>query len=218
MMKHSQSILTILVLFLIIGSCGSGGNDASTEGSSLNDTSGIGEGISQEKIRDTFSEGNNSTPESDFELSVRSGFENAAKAFMESYREKRFIEFSQYMHPTIIKVYGGKAAFIEQLKQNQAQDKQEYRRWESGPIEAFTAAKDDRGRITGWYAVIPIKRWLETAKDSEYQLQWLGGQSLDGKSFHFIDITEGDKGMIYRIMPDMRFLLENLEDLEVPET
>jgi len=43
----------------------------------------------------------------------------------------------------------------------------------------------------------------------------LGGQSLDGKNFHFIDITDGDKGMIYRIMPDMRFLLENLEE-EVP--
>jgi hypothetical protein len=146
---------------------------------------------------------------------VREGFERTAKAFMESYRDGKFSEFVQYMHPAVVKAYGGPFAFIDRLQKSKAKDPQQYRKWESGPLEAYTSVKDSKGRITGYYCVVPIKRWLVGTPDTEFQLQWLGGQSLDGKNFHFIDITDGDKGMIYRIMPDMRFLLENLEE-EVP--
>jgi len=147
---------------------------------------------------------------------VREGFERTAKAFMESYRDGKFSEFVQYMHPAVVKAYGGPFAFIDRLQKSKAKDPQQYRKWESGPLEAYTSVKDSKGRITGYYCVVPIKRWLVGTPDTEFQLQWLGGQSLDGKNFHFIDITDGDKGMIYRIMPDMRFLLENLEEEEVP--
>ncbi len=152
------------------------------------------------------------------ETEVEKGFELAAQAFMERYREGDFTEFVRYMHPAVVQVYGGNLAFIEQLKKSKAQDLNTYRKWKAGPLEAFTAVRDDRGRITGWYCVVPIKRWLKEAADGEYQLQWLGGQSLNGTDFHFIDITDGDKGMIYRIMPDMRYLLENLEENEVPQS
>jgi len=144
---------------------------------------------------------------------VRAGFESTAMAFMESYRDGKFSEFVQYMHPAVVKAYGGPYAFIDRLQKSKAKDPQQYRKWESGPLEAYTSVKDSKGRITGYYCVVPIKRWLVGTPDTEYQLQWLGGQSLDGKNFHFIDITDGDKGMIYRIMPDMRFLLENLEEV-----
>ena len=147
---------------------------------------------------------------------VREGFERTAKAFMESYRDGKFSEFVQYMHPAVVKAYGGPFAFIDRLQKSKAKDPQQYRKWESGPLEAYTSVKDSKGRITGYYCVVPIKRWLVGTPDTEFQLQWLGGQSFDGKNFHFIDITDGDKGMIYRIMPDMRFLLENLEEEEVP--
>ena len=147
---------------------------------------------------------------------VREGFERTAKAFMESYRDGKFSEFVQYMHPAVVKAYGGPFAFIDRLQKSKAKDPQQYRKWESGPLEAYTSVKDSKGRITGYYCVVPIKRWLVGTPDTEFQLQWLGGQSLDGKNFHFIDITDGDKGMIYRIMPDMRFLLETLEEEEVP--
>jgi len=177
--------------------------------------SAVGEGISPEKNA-VSSEGIQGTPADLSEKSARDGFERAAKAFMDSYREARFAEFVQYMHPAVVKAYGGDLAFIDQLKKSKAQDKQRYRRWESGPLEAFTAVRDPKGLVTGYYCVVPIKRWLEGTSEAEYQLQWLGGQSLDGKNFHFVDITDGDKGMIYRIMPDMRYLLENLNDEEVP--
>ncbi len=175
-----------------------------------------GKGTSPEENID-LSEGSLGTPSDNMEQRARDGFEKAAKAFMDCYREARFAEFVQYMHPTVVKVYGGDLAFIDQLKKSKAQDKQRYRKWESGPLEAFTAVRDPKGLVTGYYCVVPIKRWLEGSSESEYQLQWLGGQSLDGEKFHFVDITDGDKGMIYRIMPDMRYLLENLGDEEVPE-
>jgi hypothetical protein len=141
---------------------------------------------------------------------VKLGFESAANAFMNSYRQEKFLEFAKYMHPAVVKAFGGPAAFAEQTQKGKSQDKQVYRKWECGPLEKFKTIRDDRGRITGWYCVVPIKRWLEGRPDHQFQMQWLGGQCLNAKDFHFIDITDGDKDLIYRIMPDMRFLLENL--------
>lgn len=204
------------LVILAIAACDS--NNTTPTNADSTDTleqSAEGKGISPENNID-LSEGSQRTASDDLEQSVREGFEKAAKAFMDCYREARFAEFVQYMHPTVVKVYGGDLAFIDQLRKSKAQDKQRYRKWESGPLEAFTAVRDPKGLVTGYYCVVPIKRWLEGSSDSEYQLQWLGGQSLDGKKFHFVDITDGDKGMIYRIMPDMRYLLENLGDEEVP--
>lgn len=166
---------------------------------------------SPEMDADERSESSFNTEDAKREAGIRQGFEAAAREFMNSYREDRYADFSKYMHPAVVKAYGGPEAFAEQIKKGKKMDTQRYRKWESGPLEAFRKVQDDRGRTTGWYCVVPIKRWLEGRPESEFQMQWLGGQSLDGTAFHFIDITDGDKGLIYRIMPDMRFLLENLD-------
>ncbi len=163
-------------------------------------------GNSQQSLRE---EGN------EIDEKVRAGFESTAMAFMEVIGMGNSVNLCNTCILQLSKPMEGPYAFIDRLQKSKAKDPQQYRKWESGPLEAYTSVKDSKGRITGYYCVVPIKRWLVGTPDTEYQLQWLGGQSLDGKNFHFIDITDGDKGMIYRIMPDMRFLLENLEE-EVP--
>lgn len=207
-----------MLAFVAMAACNSNNkeSDSADNAAQAEPQTAATEEISPEKnLNDTG--GSPRTAQLNFEKQAREGFERAARSFMESYRDGRFSEFVEFMHPAVVKAYGGSMAFINQLKKSKAQDPQRYRRWESGPLEAFTAVRDDRGRVTGYYSVVPIKRWLVGTTDAEYQLQWLGGQSLDGKNFHFVDITDGDKGMIYRIMPDMRYLLENLETEEVPE-
>lgn len=207
-----------LLAFVAMTACNSNNDESASAGDAVQaepQTSETEEISPEKNLNDTG--GSQRTAQFILERKAREGFERAARSFMESYRDGRFSEFVQFMHPAVVKAYGGSMAFIDQLKKSKAQDLQRYRRWESGPIEAFTAVRDDRGRVTGYYSVVPIKRWLVGTSDAEYQLQWLGGQSLDGKNFHFVDITDGDKGMIYRIMPDMRYLLENLETEEVPE-
>lgn len=200
-----------IALFLLMGACNSNSQtneDLSADTGLSQEQSAANKDISPEKIQEQDASGSLQSTEENSEAAVRLGFEQAAKEFMESYRDGRFTEFVRYMHPAVVKAYGGPLPFVEQLKQTKNQDPQRYRKWETGPVEAFTAVRDDRGRLTGYYSVVPIKRWLQGAPDGEYQLQWLGGQSLDAKRFHFVDITDGDKGMIYRIMPDMRYLLE----------
>jgi hypothetical protein len=212
--------LYILVLILV-GACNSNShtNEDLTADSALSEEqSAANRDISPGNNQQQEAGGSVQGIEENSEAAVRLGFEQAAKAFMESYRDGRFTEFVRYMHPAVVKAYGGPVPFIAQLKQTKNQDPQRYRKWETGQLEAFTAVRDDRGRVTGWYSVVPIKRWLEGAPDGEYQLQWLGGQSLDAKQFHFVDITDGDKGMIYRIMPDMRYLLESLDTKGIPKS
>lgn len=206
-------------LLILVGACNSNSNaDLSVDTGLSEEQSAANQDISPEKSQEQQASGSLQRTDENSEAAVRLGFEQAAKKFMESYRDGRFSEFVGYMHPAVVKAYGGPLPFIEQLKQAKSQDPQRYRKWETGPLEAYTAVRDDRGRITGYYSVVPIKRWLQGAPDGEYQLQWLGGQSLDAKQFHFVDITDGDKGMIYRIMPDMRYLLESLKSEGIPKS
>jgi len=164
--------------------------------------------ISSEKPRDV--EGDLTTIELD-SFRIRREFQISAKKFSEAFKAGDFDEFLNYLHPVIVNANGGRNEFKGRLSEIYiADDTAMYRKTMIGPVSQMIGVRDPKGNITGWYCTMPVRRWLKGSSDEKFQLQWLGGQTLNnGKNCYFVDITQIEKEKIYQIMPDFHYLLEN---------
>ena len=135
-------------------------------------------------------------------------FQIAANEFTTGYKMKNVPIYAKYLHPSIVKMNGGLESFKSKIKTYIAQDTIQFSKMITGPVKRVEAAIDPKGKVTGWYCLMPVRRWpLYTRK--EIKVQWLAGQSLDhGRNIYFIDITGVPKEKIYQIMPDYHFLME----------
>lgn len=140
---------------------------------------------------------------------MRRAFQVAANEFTMGYDQGNWDAFLAHLHPSIIQANGGSTNFKQKLKEIKLQDTFKYERIVSGPVKSMMAMRDSRGNITGWYCLMPVRRWLKGRPESEFQLQWIAGQSLNnGKTVHFIDVTKVPKEKIAQIMPDLIPLLD----------
>ena len=66
----------------------------------------------------------------------------------------------------------------------------------------------DQGYLQGWYCLLPVRMFRTEAGKTMQDIKWMGGQSLDeGKTIHFIDITNLPPEKIAQIMPDLQVVL-----------
>ena len=136
-------------------------------------------------------------------------FQTAANEFTTGYKMKNVPIYAKYLHPSIVKMNGGIDAFKSKIKTYIAQDTMQFSKMITGPLKRVEAAIDPKGNVTGWYCLMPVRRWPMFGNKREIKVQWLAGQSLDhGKNIYFIDITGVPKEKIYQIMPDYHFLME----------
>lgn len=141
-------------------------------------------------------------------IKMCAAFQTAANEFTTGYKMKNVPIYAKYLHPSIVKMNGGLEAFKSKIKTYIAQDTMRFSKMLTGPVKRVEAAIDPKGNVTGWYCLMPVRRWPLYSK-KEIKVQWLAGQSLDhGKNIYFIDITGVPKEKIYQIMPDYHFLLE----------
>ncbi len=140
---------------------------------------------------------------------MRRAFQVAANKFTMGYDKGDWDAFLAHLHPSITNSNGGSTNFKQRLKEIKLQDTFKYERIVSGPVKSMMAMRDSKGNITGWYCLMPVRRWLKGRPESEFQLQWIAGQSLNnGKTVHFIDVTKVPKEKIAQIMPDLIPLLD----------
>ncbi len=140
---------------------------------------------------------------------MRRAFQVAANEFTMGYDKGDWDAFLAHLHPSITNSNGGSTNFKQRLKEIKLQDTFKYERIVSGPVKSMMAMRDSKGNITGWYCLMPVRRWLKGRPESEFQLQWIAGQSLNnGKTVHFIDVTKVPKEKIAQIMPDLIPLLD----------
>jgi len=140
---------------------------------------------------------------------MRRAFQVAANEFTMGYDKGDWDAFLAHLHPSITNSNGGSTNFKQRLKEIKLQDTFKYERIVSGPVKSMMAMRDSKGNITGWYCLMPVRRWLKGRPESEFQLQWIAGQSLNnGKTVHFIDVTKVPREKIAQIMPDLIPLLD----------
>lgn len=195
---------------MIFAACGDSSKE-SPQASSVNKDSIISEPSEKtEEIQQPQIEG--ISPEKLDSLRVRKKFNESAQNFWDAYKDGNFDIYVRYLHPTIIRSLGGTAEFKRRAKAMKAQDPYEYDEVMVGPVDSMSSARNERGDITGWYCVMPIRRWVKGAPADQYQLQVLAGQTTDhGKNCVFADITNMPKEKILLLMPDMRFLFRNIK-------
>lgn len=142
-------------------------------------------------------------------LKMCASFQTAANEFTTGYKLKNVAIYAKYLHPSIVNMNGGIEKFKQKLVSYVKQDTAQYRKMVTGPVKRVEAAIDPRGKVTGWYCLMPVQRWPLYGNKNEIKVQWLAGQSLDhGQHIYFIDITGIPKEKIYQIMPDFHFLLD----------
>lgn len=200
-------LLTLAVLAVQFQSCG---NSEETESSDTDTTISSSESNS---AVDTIPTGDMVTGDlSATELDsfrMRRAFQVAANEFTMGYDKGDWDAFLAHLHPSITNSNGGSTNFKQRLKEIKLQDTFKYERIVSGPVKSMMAMRDSKGNITGWYCLMPVRRWLKGRPESEFQLQWIAGQSLNnGKTVHFIDVTKVPKEKIAQIMPDLIPLLD----------
>lgn len=141
-------------------------------------------------------------------LKMVNTFQAAANEFTTGFKRKNADIYVKYMLPSLVKMSGGKEKFLKRMKSQFNSDTIKYSKMISGPVRRVEAAIDPKGNVTGWYCLMPVRSWVQGAKEDDCRLQWLAGQSLDGKTIYFFDITGIPKEMIYRVIPDFHFLLD----------
>jgi hypothetical protein len=140
---------------------------------------------------------------------MRRAFQVSANEFTMGYDKGDWDAFLAHLHPSITNSNGGSTNFKQRLKEIKLQDTFKYERIVSGPVKSMMAMRDAKGNITGWYCLMPVRRWIKGRPETEFQLQWIAGQSLNnGKTVHFIDVTKVPKEKIAQIMPDLIPLLD----------
>jgi len=208
-MKSSNLLVGIITL-MILAACGDSDNESigaseETQDSVVSEPSAKKEEIQQPKIEGI-------SPIKLDSLRVRKKFNESAQNFWDAYKDGNFDIYVRYLHPTIIRSLGGTEEFKRRAKAMKAQDPYEYEEVMVGPVDSMSSARNDRGDVTGWYCVMPIRRWVKGAPADQYQLQVLAGQTTDhGKNCVFADITNMPKEKILLLMPDMRFLFRNIK-------
>ncbi|MBL7811611.1 MAG: hypothetical protein JNL57_05265 [Bacteroidetes bacterium] len=142
-------------------------------------------------------------------LFISIGFQRAVNAMSLAYRDGNLATYISYLHPSVVKIYGGKDSTLARMKRRDAVNPVKFTRILSGPAKKVEAALDKDGFAHGWYCLMPVRSYrMENGKEV-MDIRWLGGQTLDrGKTCHFIDITNVPNNDIYHILPDMRFVLE----------
>jgi hypothetical protein len=208
---HNLSKFVLLLALIAVAvqfqSCG---NSEETESSDTDTTLSSSESNS---AVDTIStapvvEGDLSASELD-SFRMRRAFQIAANEFTMGYDKGDWDAFLAHLHPSITNSNGGSTNFKQRLKEIKLQDTFKYERIISGPVKSMMAMRDSKGNITGWYCLMPVRRWIKGRPETEFQLQWIAGQSLNnGKTVHFIDVTKVPKDKIAQIMPDLIPLLD----------
>ena len=206
----SKSFLLILITLFILGACGDPSTNSETTEIIKGDTMITEKSNGNDDIQQPQIEG--ISPEKLDSLRVRKKFNQSAQAFWDAYVKNNFDIYVRYLHPTIIRSLGGTEEFKKRAQAMKSQDPYDYDEVMVGPVDSMSAARNERGDITGWYCILPIRRWVKGAPDDQYQLQVLAGQTTDhGKNCVFADITNTPKEKILLLMPDMRFLFRNIE-------
>jgi hypothetical protein len=142
-------------------------------------------------------------------LQVSIGFQRSANAMSLSYKNGDLPGYIHYLHPSVIKIYGGVDATLAKMKKRDAQSPMKFTRIITGPPKKIAAALDQDGYAHGWYCLMPVRSFRDENGKEVMDIRWLGGQTLDrGKTCHFIDITNVPNNDIYRLLPDMRFVIE----------
>lgn len=146
-------------------------------------------------------------------LKMREKIQIAANAFTQSFMRNDYKSYASFLHPAIIQMNGGMENMIQKLSTIMPMDTTKFTRILTGPIQNIHPALADEGSVTGWYALMPVRRWLPNTDKSKFQLQWLAVQALDGgKRIYFIDITQAPLEKVYQLMPDLRVVLGNAKN------
>ncbi len=205
-----QSLLFVLITLFIFGACGDSSTNSETTEINSGDTVKTEKPNGKDDLQQPQIEG--IAPEKLDSLRVRKKFNQSAQSFWDAYVENNFDIYVRFLHPTIIRSLGGTEEFKKRAKAMKSQDPYDYDKVVIGPVDSMSAARNERGDITGWYCILPIRRWVKGAPDNQYQLQVLAGQTTDhGKNCVFADITNTPKEKILLLMPDMRFLFRNIQ-------
>ena len=142
--------------------------------------------------------------------SLRMGiaFQRAANDMCRSIKTHDALGYLRFTPPNIIRVFGGKEKFLASLKKNFESETRYAERVVAGPVKRVAAAIDDEGYSHGWYCLMPVRQFLVDGGNKVMDMQWFGGQTLDGIHFYFINVTDVSKEHIAQLMPDLRYVLD----------
>ncbi len=163
-------------------------------------------GIAPPKIEDTASI---KDPMAKDSLKMHVAFQLAANELSGAYMNKDAAVYAKYTLPAIIKANGGDVAYLQKLNMVfKDPGTPTYFKVLSGPLQRTKAKLDDQGYLQGWYCLLPVRMFRTEAGKTMQDIKWMGGQSLDeGKTIHFIDITNLPPEKIAQIMPDLQVVL-----------
>lgn len=163
-------------------------------------------GIAPPNIEDTASLNDPMAKDS---LKMHVAFQLAANELSGAYLNKDAGTYAKYTLPSIIKANGGDVAYRQKLAMVfQDPGTPSYFKVLSGPLQRTKAKLDDQGYLQGWYCLLPVRMFRTEAGKTMQDIKWMGGQSLDeGKTIHFIDITNLPPEKIAQIMPDLQVVL-----------
>lgn len=204
--RNTGLVLSILLLFF--GGCTSNSNETdksdSTAVAETDENSVPVEHFKDQAYYDSFTRDS---------LRMREKIQIAANTFTNSFMRSDYKTYASFLHPAIIQMNGGMDKMIQRLGSIMPMDSTKFTRILTGPIQKIHPALLDQGSVTGWYALMPVRRWLPNTDKSKFQLQWLAVQALDnGKRIYFIDITQAPLEKVYQLMPDLRFVLDNAKN------
>lgn len=141
-------------------------------------------------------------------LKMCAAFQTAANEFTTGYKNKDAKIYVKYSHPAIVKMNGGMDKFIAKVGPFMKLDTFKFAKMITGPVKRVEPAVDPKGKVAGWYCLMPVRRWI-TNNPKDFRVQWLAGQTLNmGKDIYFIDITGIPKEKIYQLIPDFHFVLD----------
>lgn len=204
--RNTGLVLSILLLFF--GGCTSNSNETNNSDSTAvektDENSVPVERFKDQAYYDSFTRDS---------LKMREKIQVAANAFTQSFMRNDYKSYASFLHPAIIQMNGGMENMIQKLSTIMPMDTTKFTRILTGPIQNIHPALADAGSVTGWYALMPVRRWLPNTDKSKFQLQWLAVQALDnGKRIYFIDITQAPLEKVYQLMPDLRVVLGNAKN------
>jgi len=141
-------------------------------------------------------------------LKMCAAFQTAANEFTTGYKNKDAKIYVKYSHPAIVKMNGGMDKFMAKVAPFLKLDTFKFAKMITGPLARVEAAIDPKGKVSGWYCLMPVRRWI-TNDPKDFRVQWLAGQTLNmGKGIYFIDITGIPKEKIYQLLPDFHFVMD----------
>lgn len=142
-------------------------------------------------------------------LRMSIAFQLAANELSRSFKNHDVVAYCKFTSPTLVKMYGGMEKYSARVKESFDSDSVVFKKILSGPVKRVQAAIDNEGYEYGWYCLMPVRRIRVENGNEIVEEQWLGGQTLDkGKTIYFLDITGKTRDQILKVMPDLRFVLD----------